>query len=1088
MKSRLMAVACSLALAPGLFAGAEGPSANPEDQFRFLWGFNHGVYPELRDAGFNTLFDANIGLSFDFRTGKPRAGRDKVSAEFMELADRMRDDGVDFVLQVSGLSSDKHLKEKYFRVTRDGKKVVKTLDAGDPACLAELRTAARCFAAEATKLPCAVGVQPTSEVQIHTEPSFTPRVAEAFRKATGMEIPDAARGRAAPHWSKLADMPADRVVDEDYPVLSFYRWFWREGDGFHPYCTMVVDEFSAALGHKPFSVFDPCIRLPPIWGAGGSVTHLNQWQTVTPVPFQQSYIISEQMAMARGCPGQRVLTMVQGINGRKPLAPPDRHVEGPLPAWCADRPNGTYITPAPDLMREAIWTVFSRRTDGIGFHGWNCLLDGVPHGCKKTDKGYVFTNPETFPAIAQLFREVGIPLGPLFKRMPERDPEVAVFEGYAAALLSGRAPWDWKLAGNTWGVVATAASLNPYTLYEEEIARSGIPRSVKVIIAPECGVITRKACDAFREFQRRGGMIIADADLAPALKADALLEKYPSPRFHADDGDVESARLFEFARRLRSTVSAKIRPHVSVTHPRMLASARHCGDAAECLFVINDNRGFGDYLGPWRRCQEKGLPAEGEVVLRRTAKAVYDLVRHQAVKFRLEGGNTVVPVRFATSDGRALLAADRPLRPLKAVWRRVDGGTEVSVSSPDVDVLVPLEVAVGAKKTYGVVAAGVWKRVIPNTDGTVVVRNLATGESATAAAAAPVRAKDLDREKVLKFFHESVYGPPVPPPASLEFELRESGEAFDGFAERRQYAIRSRDAKGGHSFDVLVYLPKRTKGPVPTFVYPNMSGNHSLVDDPAVIEYAGHPIGGKRRARGSRTDRVPVREILNCGFAFATFCYGAVYPDYPDRDAALESAYAIFPAEKLPKELLAHPIWSWGSSRVRDLLERLPEIDQAKVAVAGQSRMGKNAIYTGVHDSRFALTCANCGGTKSLRYLPNILYPYWFSEKLKAYVRIDKTGLSVAELKKLRDNALQDPPFDQSEFVGCIAPRALIVSVAAEDRWSPPEGSRELVDAANLYFAKFKASIGWHHKEGPHSITAEDWRFFMDYAKEELKW
>ena len=351
--------------------------------------------------------------------------------------------------------------------------------------------------------------------------------------------------------------------------------------------------------------------------------------------------------------------------------------------------------------------------------------------------------------------------------------------------------------------------------------------------------------------------------------------------------------------------------------------------------------------------------------------------------------------------------------------------------------------------------------------------------------------QERGRPQVIDFFETNVYGKMPPRPAKIKFELFEHGaDALGGLALRRQYRIVSTDACGEHSFDVLVYLPKGAAvKPAPAFVYPNFSGNHSLVDDPTVRLFDGHPFAGKRRKRGARKDRAPVEEIVRRGFAFATFCYGAIYPDYTPsmRDAAPDSVWKIFPKERRPQEILAHPTWSWGSMRVRDLLEMLPEIDQTKVAVAGQSRMGKNAIETGVYDVRFALVCANCGGTKSLKFLPNLCYPHWFSSNLRKYAACDKLGQPVASLVA-QAAKFPDPPFDQAEFVACIAPRALVVSAATKDRTSPPAVNQMLLERANPIFRLFGKSIGWHLKDGPHSITHEDWRFFMDYARNELKW
>ena len=169
-------------------------------------------------------------------------------------------------------------------------------------------------------------------------------------------------------------------------------------------------------------MYDPCLRVPPLWGtAGTKVSHINEWQVVNPFPFQHSYIISEQKAKARGCPGQGVVTLVQGIMHREAVAPPGKH-SASVPAWSRERPNASYITPPPDMVREAMWTVFSRQVDGIGFHGWECLVDDLKYGGRKDASGYGFTNPETMEVIRKTFRDVAIPLGPLFRKMPERAP------------------------------------------------------------------------------------------------------------------------------------------------------------------------------------------------------------------------------------------------------------------------------------------------------------------------------------------------------------------------------------------------------------------------------------------------------------------------------------------------------------------------------------------------------------------------------------------------------------------------------------------------------------------------------------------
>ena len=708
------------------FASTSLPSSNDADMLRFFWGVKYAdmkLYSEIAGAGFNAIVSCDGCGYYNQNTRTPQKGP---APEMMLYAERMKRDGVDFILRLPYLDAPV-LRERYFRMTRDGKKETDLVDAGSEACREELRPAAAASAASAAKLPCAVGMMPAAEMNVNSRPSFTPEAMERFKRATGLEVPDGAVKREAPHWSELSDMPKDRIVDEDYPLLAFYRWFWKEGEGFAAYYDEAVEEFRKVFGPKLFSMYDPCLRVPPLWGTVGHVSHLNEWQVVDPFPFQHSYIVSEQKAKARGCPGQGVVTLVQGIMFRDGAAPMKGPQPASAPAWSVECPNATYITPPPDMVREAVWTVLSRQVDGIGFHGWECLFDSVPYGCSKKSKGYAYTNPETLHVITNLFRDVVMPLGPLFRKMPERAPEVAVFEGYAAAILSGDAPWNWRIAGFYCGRLATAAGLSPYTLYEEEVSRDGVPPSVKVVLMPACGVLTRKACERFLDFRRRGGKIIADKNLVPALTADAQLPTV-GPRGE-QDGEAYAARYFAVAGELAKTVRKMTQTYVTSSEPRILASARSCGKGADCVFAVNDKRTFGDYVGPWKILPEKGLPNSGTVCVRRRAGAVYDLERHQAVPFVAKDGETSIPVSFETTGGKALLVSDRPLGTLRVLVRAWKDGFAVRILSDDRDVLIPVEIrAVGRKPFACVIENGVFTHAFGKEYETVEVRNLATGE------------------------------------------------------------------------------------------------------------------------------------------------------------------------------------------------------------------------------------------------------------------------------------------------------------------------------------------------------------------------
>jgi len=366
--------------------------------------------------------------------------------------------------------------------------------------------------------------------------------------------------------------------------------------------------------------------------------------------------------------------------------------------------------------------------------------------------------------------------------------------------------------------------------------------------------------------------------------------------------------------------------------------------------------------------------------------------------------------------------------------------------------------------------------------------------------------KNIARPEILQFFAENVYGKIPPRPQSIKFELVESSDdALDGLAKRRQYKVASVDAHGSHEFIVLLYLPKSAAGKVPAFVCPNFWGNYSISDEPQVIMARRYIKSARMRIitdadRGCRPERIPVRDIVSRGYAIATFCYCDVYPDYVSRDGALDSVFSIFPDGG---EKLAIAAWAWGDIRTRDLLETLPEIDQRRVALAGHSRLAKTAVYAAANDERFALACINNGGGKRLCYLPNLRFKYWFSQKLRKYVENEATGVSVAELRKLC--AGKPPlPVEQYALIACIAPRALYLGASDGDLTAPPEvhfpavksvetvyrlfGAKSFPPEGMMFSPKpFHGDTAYHCKKGPHSITREDWKNYMDYA-DKLGW
>ncbi|MBR2839318.1 MAG: hypothetical protein IKE55_11070, partial [Kiritimatiellae bacterium] len=608
------------------------PVGNPDDQIRFFWGLDWRMYDSLPPAGFNMAAEHSHGtFAYDLEKGK---GKDGPMSDYEKLAEKMNRDDFIWVVQLLPLGH-KYLRKTYPRIERDGTPFHRATDTTAPGCMDELRKYAEYHADVAARIAaktgCTVGLMPSSEERIFSKPSFAPYNVAAYKTATGRDVPSEATGRAAPHWSKLKGIPADRVVDKDHPVLAFYRWFWKEGEGSPKYIAMVLDTFRSKFGHTPFSMYDPATRMPPLWGLCGDVTHNNQWVMCYPNPCHHAYFVSEQNAFAEGCPGQRVVTMIQGIAASSTIAPTN-DLPAKVPEWRRRNPAAVFITPPPDMMLEQIWSAISRKIDGFGFHGWDCLwVLGDDYG--RGRNYYRYTNPETRKMVERFFRDVAVPLGPLLKAIPERPGEVAVLDTFASAIMSGEGYWDWDRAAHQCGSLAEAANLSPVTLFEEAIEKRGIPESVKVILASGQGVVTKETAAALKAFKARGGKIVADANFVPAVKADAAFPSDGEVAAAAGNVEEEEVRADDMLpeemkrtkdcvvrdRKWRARAAALARicrawapAYVETDNRHIFLRTRTYG-SADYVFAINDKRDFGDYVGPWRRVMEKGVPNEAVV-------------------------------------------------------------------------------------------------------------------------------------------------------------------------------------------------------------------------------------------------------------------------------------------------------------------------------------------------------------------------------------------------------------------------------------------------------------------------------------------
>lgn len=362
-------------------------------------------------------------------------------------------------------------------------------------------------------------------------------------------------------------------------------------------------------------------------------------------------------------------------------------------------------------------------------------------------------------------------------------------------------------------------------------------------------------------------------------------------------------------------------------------------------------------------------------------------------------------------------------------------------------------------------------------------------------------------------------------PDFVTFSVQElSGDAFNGKAIRRQIIIEFHEPVSNaikQTVSLLVYIPRHVSKPCPAFVGLNFQGNHTVCDDPNICMPAvesGKSESGKALAeRGSASSRWPIERILDSGFAIATAYYAQIVPDrnitpdsYGPPTEGIFSLYSSYSAEQpRPRDEWGFiSAWAYGLSRILDYLETDRDIDGARVAVIGHSRLGKTALWASALDSRFAMVISNdsgCGGA-ALNYrefgervlLHNTVRPYWFCLNWQKY-----------------GNAVTSMPFDSHTLIALQAPRPVYVASATQDPNADPRGEfLALVHAQGVYdlyglkgvvdapisltrsadnqisLPDPNQSIGshlrYHIREGKHDIQLFDWEQYIQFAQEKL--
>jgi hypothetical protein len=358
--------------------------------------------------------------------------------------------------------------------------------------------------------------------------------------------------------------------------------------------------------------------------------------------------------MARG--RQRVFQMIQTIWYRSMTAPKNRRQQAfaahRADPWDDHDPDADYITPSPAQLTQAFWVAISRPVDMIGYHGQASLM---PMG---TGSSYKLTHTDAAPALARVHREILEPFGPMLLRIRDRPADVAFLESFASYVFAQRGTYGW--GGGTIGAMWRAtqyAGLQSHIIYDETIM-DGVLDDYKILVMPDCDVLTEPVRAKIAAFQARGGIIIADERITPAIEPDLQFDAITGPEYDT------KPRCLEVAAALREQLAGRYELPVQSSNLQVMLHRRRRGDV-DYLFAINDERAAGDYVGGYGVVQENGLPAQTTVTLARADAVVIDVIAGKRLPTTTRDGQTSFDLALEPGGGRLLMIASSPPAPMQ---------------------------------------------------------------------------------------------------------------------------------------------------------------------------------------------------------------------------------------------------------------------------------------------------------------------------------------------------------------------------------------------------------------------------------------
>ena len=194
---------------------------------------------------------------------------------------------------------------------------------------------------------------------------------------------------------------------------------------------------------------------------------------------------------------------------------------------------------------------------------------------------------------------------------------------------------------------------------------------------------------------------------------------------------------------------------------------------------------------------------------------------------------------------------------------------------------------------------------------------------------------------------------------------------------------------------------------------------------------------------------------LNYALELAKRGYVTMAPDYPNFGEYTFDPYSNGYISASMKGI-------WNHMAAVDLLQSLPEVDPDRIGCIGHSLGGHNSLFLAVFDMRIKAVVTSCGFTSFFKYYGGDLTGW----SHKGYMPAIATAYDRNPAKM---------PFDFTEILGAIAPRALFINAPLGDSNFDISGVNDCVSAAKPVYELFGAGdkLMMTNPDAPHDFPPE---------------